>query len=154
MNTLDPSMAFHRESRENRDGRWATTNLVDHRLWQKRSRRCKGPRPSLQHHQVSFFPSPLEASGIDNQTGGLAPSGSGAPSSRSSLDSGPTKARLSSPSPNARPMPGAAANRTDGPGTVDFVYLKNVLLQFLGQKDKKNQQHLIPVLAMLLHFDQ
>jgi hypothetical protein len=34
------------------------------------------------------------------------------------------------------------------------VYLKNVLLQFLEQKDKKYQQQLIPVLGMLLHFDK
>jgi len=34
------------------------------------------------------------------------------------------------------------------------VYLKNVLLQFLEQRDKKYQQQLIPVLGMLLHFDK
>jgi hypothetical protein len=37
---------------------------------------------------------------------------------------------------------------------IDYVYLKNVLLQFLEQKDKKYQQQLIPVLGMLLHFDK
>jgi hypothetical protein len=34
------------------------------------------------------------------------------------------------------------------------VYLKNVLLQFLEQRDKRTQQQLIPVLGMLLHFDK
>jgi len=37
---------------------------------------------------------------------------------------------------------------------MDYVYLKNVLLQFLEQKDKKHQMQLIPVLGMLLHFDR
>ena len=37
---------------------------------------------------------------------------------------------------------------------MDYVYLKNVLLQFLEQKDKKHQKQLIPVLGMLLHFDR
>lgn len=34
------------------------------------------------------------------------------------------------------------------------MYLKNVLLQFLEQKDKKHQMQLVPVLGMLLHFDR
>ena len=37
---------------------------------------------------------------------------------------------------------------------MDYVYLKNVLLQFLEQKDKNHQMQLIPVLSMLLHFDK
>lgn len=37
---------------------------------------------------------------------------------------------------------------------MDFVYLKNILLQFLEQKDKKLQMQLVPVLGMLLHFDR
>lgn len=37
---------------------------------------------------------------------------------------------------------------------MDYVYLKNVLLQFLEQKDKKHQMQLIPVLGMLLRFDR
>lgn len=37
---------------------------------------------------------------------------------------------------------------------MDYVYLKNVLLQFLEQKDRKHQMQLIPVLAMLLKFDR
>lgn len=37
---------------------------------------------------------------------------------------------------------------------MDLVYLKNVLLQFLEQKDKKHQMQLVPVLGMLLHFDK
>ncbi|KAL8969704.1 MAG: hypothetical protein Q9197_004198 [Variospora fuerteventurae] len=37
---------------------------------------------------------------------------------------------------------------------MDFVYLKNVLLQFLEQKDRNHQKQLIPVLGMLLHFDR
>jgi chromosome segregation ATPase len=45
----------------------------------------------------------------------------------------------------------AAAGPQDG---VDFVYLKNILLQFLEQKEKKHQMQLVPVLGMLLHFDR
>ena len=37
---------------------------------------------------------------------------------------------------------------------VDYMYLKNVLLQFLEQRDKKHQAQLVPVLGMLLHFDK
>ena len=78
---------------------------------------------------------------------------SGAASSRSSQD---TLSRLGSPAPKGKP---AAAPLLDGangqaPGAMDFVYLKNVLLQFLEQKDKKHQMQLIPVLGMLLHFDR
>ena len=37
--------------------------------------------------------------------------------------------------------------------SIDYVYLKNVLLQFL-EKDKARQMQLVPVLSMLLKFDQ
>jgi hypothetical protein len=61
--------------------------------------------------------------------------------SRSSIDS--TRSR-------ARPFsPGGAVHEA-----IDYVYLKNVLLQFLEQRDKKYQQQLIPVLGMLLKFDK
>ena len=49
---------------------------------------------------------------------------------------------------------GIQRQQQDGGGQMDYVYLKNVLLQFLEQKDKKHQMQLIPVLAMLLHFDR
>jgi hypothetical protein len=38
----------------------------------------------------------------------------------------------------------------DGPpsnASIDYMYLKNVLLQFLEQKDKNYQKQLIPVLG-------
>ncbi|EXJ76739.1 uncharacterized protein A1O5_01247 [Cladophialophora psammophila CBS 110553] len=86
---------------------------------------------------------------------------SNAPSSRTSIDS----AHARSPAPKERPlstttsrsgtpvtMAGAPAGLSQG--TVDYVYLKNVLLQFLEQKDKGHQRQLIPVLGMLLHFDR
>ncbi|KAI9683887.1 MAG: hypothetical protein M1829_004222 [Trizodia sp. TS-e1964] len=38
--------------------------------------------------------------------------------------------------------------------TVDTLYVKTILLQFLEQKDKKHRLQLIPVLAKLLHFDK
>lgn len=44
-----------------------------------------------------------------------------------------------------------AINRQTVPPTD---YLKNVLLQFLEQKDKKHQMQLVPVLGLLLHFDR
>lgn len=37
---------------------------------------------------------------------------------------------------------------------VNMDYLKNVLLQFLEQRDKKTQLQLVPVLGMLLKFDK
>ena len=39
-------------------------------------------------------------------------------------------------------------------GTMDYVYLKTILLQFLEQRDKKLQAQLVPVLGKLLHFDK
>lgn len=75
---------------------------------------------------------------------------------RSSIDSGmrrglaspPSRARNESHARSETPAGGGA-----GAGTIDHVYLKNVLLQFLEQKDKGYQKQLIPVLGMLLHFD-
>lgn len=85
---------------------------------------------------------------------------SGVPSSRTSIDS--TSAR--SPAPKERQVLSSNNSRSETPtttagaglsqGTVDYVYLKNVLLQFLEQKDKGHQRQLIPVLGMLLHFDR
>ncbi|MCJ1463187.1 hypothetical protein MMC07_001792 [Pseudocyphellaria aurata] len=77
-------------------------------------------------------------------------------SSRSSSDSMPPRAGLGTPAPKTR---GGSTLLTDAPSgqvtsAMDYVYLKNVLLQFLEQKDKKHQVQLIPVLGMLLHFDR
>ena len=79
-----------------------------------------------------------------------------AQSSRSSLEASPSRARLGSPAPKARSNSTMPFERAGGPeaGNMDYVYLKNVLLQFLEQRDKKHQMQLIPVLAMLLHFDR
>ncbi|EXJ94458.1 hypothetical protein A1O1_02854 [Capronia coronata CBS 617.96] len=81
---------------------------------------------------------------------------SGIPSSRTSVES--LSAR--SPTPKERGL-STSTSRSETPsatglsqGTVDYVYLKNVLLQFLEQKDKSHQRQLIPVLGMLLHFDR
>ena len=81
---------------------------------------------------------------------------SGVPSSRTSIDSSSAR----SPTPKERLL-STATSRSETPtggglsqGTVDYVYLKNVLLQFLEQKDKGHQKQLIPVLGMLLHFDR
>jgi hypothetical protein len=70
--------------------------------------------------------------------------GSEAQSSRSSLESPPSHSEHASKRKDAT---------SSGVNAMDYVYLKNVLLQFLEQKDKKLQQMLIPVLAQLLHFD-
>ena len=77
-------------------------------------------------------------------------------SSRSSLDSMPTRPRISSPAPKSRTGSAAICDSSNGQAAVpiDYVYLKNVLLQFLEQRDKKHQMQLIPVLGMLLHFDR
>jgi len=79
---------------------------------------------------------------------------SGDPSERSSLDSGTHRNRVS-PVPKARnaTLARGEAPTALGANTIDYVYLKNVLLQFLEQKDKNYQKQLIPVLGMLLHFD-
>jgi hypothetical protein len=71
---------------------------------------------------------------------------SNAQSSRTSIES--SRSRLASPTPR----PSTATSQASD--AIDYVYLKNVLLQFLEQRDKKYQQQLIPVLGMLLHFDK
>jgi DNA repair exonuclease SbcCD ATPase subunit len=79
---------------------------------------------------------------------------------RPGLDSGLQSSRASTDSTSARsPAPATREKQGGAPpglsqGTVDYVYLKNVLLQFLEQKDKAHQRQLIPVLGMLLHFDR
>ena len=76
-------------------------------------------------------------------------------SPRSSFDSGPSRAKVGSPAPRA-PNGTSKSEQANGQplAAADYVYLKNVLLQFLEQKDKKHQMQLIPVLGMLLHFDR
>ena len=78
---------------------------------------------------------------------------SGGHSSRTSMDS---TAQIGSPAPPSRTVSGARVDGVNGQstGAMDYVYLKNVLLQFLEQRDKKHQMQLIPVLGMLLHFDR
>ncbi|KAJ5600857.1 Vesicle-mediated transport protein (Imh1) [Penicillium hetheringtonii] len=88
----------------------------------------------------------------------LRGSPSGRQSSRSSMDSG-SRRGLASPSGQER---SASIQRSEtptgtGPGNasaIDYMYLKNVLLQFMEQKDKNYQKQLVPVLGMLLHFDR
>ncbi len=52
------------------------------------------------------------------------------------------------------PSSAALKQGNGGDGQVDHVYLKNVLLQFVEQRDKKHQMQLVPVLGMLLQFDK
>jgi len=85
----------------------------------------------------------------------IRPVGSDSPSTRSSIDS----TRIMSPISAGRDSSkfGSTSNSSfgaGGPSSIDYVYLKNVLLQFLEQKDKGHQMQLIPVLSMLLHFDR
>ena len=77
-------------------------------------------------------------------------------SPRSSTDSTLSRAKVSSPGPSSRTN---STLHDAGPNghsisSMDYVYLKNILLQFLEQRDKKHQMQLIPVLGMLLHFDR
>ena len=76
-------------------------------------------------------------------------------SSRSSIESSQSPSRLGSPAPRTqRPSIAASSGEGNQNAPLDYVYLKNVLLQFLEQKDKKHQMQLVPVLGMLLHFDK
>ncbi|KAK4495949.1 hypothetical protein PRZ48_013217 [Zasmidium cellare] len=65
--------------------------------------------------------------------------GSSTPS-RSSIDS----SRVTSPVPKS--------SNGSGDSGIDYVYLKNVLLQFMETKEKKHQMQFVPVLRMLLRF--
>ncbi|RVX67603.1 hypothetical protein B0A52_08132 [Exophiala mesophila] len=87
---------------------------------------------------------------------------SGVPSSRTSIDSS-HNARSPAPKevsgslgPSRSETPTKVGTQGVGlsQGSVDYVYLKNVLLQFMEQRDKGHQRQLIPVLGMLLHFDR
>ncbi|MCJ1439000.1 hypothetical protein MMC27_008390 [Xylographa pallens] len=77
-------------------------------------------------------------------------------SPRSSVDTPPSRSMVSSPTSKHRTSSTALydSHNSQPVTVVDYVYLKNVLLQFLEQKDKKHQMQLIPVLGMLLHFDR
>ncbi|KAI9736232.1 MAG: hypothetical protein M1834_001118 [Cirrosporium novae-zelandiae] len=82
--------------------------------------------------------------------------GSEAPSTRSSIDSPSSRSLVGSPTPNGRGNSRTVAvesSSSQSSAGIDLEYLKNVLLQFLEQKDKKHKQQLIPVLSMLLRFD-
>jgi chromosome segregation ATPase len=79
------------------------------------------------------------------------------PAARPGLASPLQSSRTSLDSPSVRSAtPTERAETPTGPNgaKVDYVYLKNVLLQFLEQKDKGHQKQLVPVLGMLLHFDK
>ncbi|KAG0638785.1 hypothetical protein HOY80DRAFT_1137250 [Tuber brumale] len=73
----------------------------------------------------------IRPKGIDNNT-------------RSSIDS----------TRSGRASPSSPHTNTPGNQMVNMDYLKNVLLQFLEQKDKRTQLQLVPVLGMLLKFDK
>ena len=69
------------------------------------------------------------------------------------MDSEQLRSRALSPAPKGSGDP-VGRDSPASPSTASTDYLKNVLLQFLEQKDKKHQMQLIPVLGMLLHFDR
>lgn len=79
------------------------------------------------------------------------------PSMRPGLASPMQSSRTSLDLPSVRSAPPTEHSQTPtglNAGNVDYVYLKNVLLQFLEQKDKTHQKQLVPVLGMLLNFDK
>lgn len=76
-------------------------------------------------------------------------------SSASSIDSGSRRPSATPVSSNDRSPSARRSETPTGSGpNIDYIYLKNVLLQFLEQRDKNYQKQLIPVLGMLLHFDR
>ncbi|KAK6424203.1 Golgin imh1 [Elasticomyces elasticus] len=80
-------------------------------------------------------------------------------SSRSSLESTPVASpRITSPPPrgtsNGTTLSATGKIGSAASDSIDYRYIKNVLLQFLEQKEKKHQMQLVPVLGMLLHFDK
>lgn len=91
----------------------------------------------------------------------IRPTDSPSRSTRSSMDSARRHPGSASPGPAAGlgiVAPPQAQQRSPSMGghapAVDYVYLKNVLLQFLEQRDKAHQMQLVPVLGMLLKFDK
>ena len=74
-------------------------------------------------------------------------------SARSSLDSSAARSKMISPPPKGTSTP-TSSDGVNGQTLATTDYLKNVLLQFLEQKDKKHQMQLIPVLGTLLHFSR
>ncbi|EQL30527.1 hypothetical protein BDFG_06927 [Blastomyces dermatitidis ATCC 26199] len=110
----------------------------------QRLEKLRKSNKALTEDVKAFQASKRRAFDSNNTSSGRSP--------RPSLDSGmqqPRGGKGVSPHPQDRsPTP-----KGPGVGGVDYVYLKNVLLQFLEQKDKNYQKQLIPVLGMLLHFD-
>lgn len=80
-------------------------------------------------------------------------SGTDPPRPRSSFETNGTARRVASAAKHSSSSGDANGSSDAGATPIDYVYLKNVLLQFLEQKDKRHQMQLIPVLGMLLHFD-
>ncbi|KAK5107202.1 hypothetical protein LTR62_001648 [Meristemomyces frigidus] len=112
-------------------------------------------KKELDERQLRF--EKLQKSGIAmseevrnlQQTNKLRQQSSSMQSSRSSLESN----RVMSPAAGPRGSSnGALGGKKEE--SIDFVYLKNVLFQFLEQREKKHQLQLVPVLGMLLHFDR
>jgi hypothetical protein len=62
--------------------------------------------------------------------------------SRTSIESTRSSTRAMSPKPGTVQHP-----------SIDLVYLKNVLLQFMELKDKTQQRQMVPALKMLLDLD-
>ena len=77
-------------------------------------------------------------------------------SARSSVDSSRPQSRetITSPTKLAAHTPSGSTHTINGQPAISTDYVKNFFLQFLEQKDKKIQMGLVPVLAMLLHFDK
>ena len=69
------------------------------------------------------------------------------------MESSPARSKMASPAPKGTSTP-TSSEGANGQATASTDYLKNVLLQFLEQKDKKHQMQLIPVLGMLLQFNR
>ncbi|KAL8707366.1 MAG: hypothetical protein Q9220_007590 [cf. Caloplaca sp. 1 TL-2023] len=137
--TLDESERQARDAEKQKAELRRSVEETQHRL-EKLQRANKSMADEIRTIQTS------KTRGIDSE----------AQSSRSSTDSAPAQARLASPAPSGIHTQAARPVISNGQtqGSMDFVYLKNVLLQFLEQKDKNHQKQLIPVLGMLLHFDR
>jgi uncharacterized protein YhaN len=78
-----------------------------------------------------------------------------AQSPRSSINSTPSRSKVSYPFTSTRFCSLFPDDYTSSTNLLpkDPVYLKNVILQFFGQRDKKNQIQLIPVLGRILRFE-
>lgn len=113
------------------------------RLLEEMRGRYEGVRKELRGVQARLVGGPGVADAAGGGSRGANSGRSSVESSRSGINGGGVGGR-----------PGSASGTAAGDPSVDTMYLKTILLQFLEVKDEKVRSQLVPVLGKLLRFDR